>query len=56
MEIPEKIIIADPTKVVVSGIVLKKSHPNKTAHTIFTYENGCRRLAGAIANALISVE
>ena len=53
---PENIIIAEPIKVVISGMVLKKSHPNKTAQTIFKYENGCRRLAGAIANALISVE
>ena len=49
-------MIAEPIKVVIAGISLKNSHPNRTAHTMLTYENGCRRLAGAIVNAFIRVE
>ena len=49
-------MMAEPIKVVVAGISLKNSHPNRTAHTILAYENGCRRLAGAIVRAFISVE
>ena len=49
-------MIAEPIKVVIAGILLKNSHPNRTAHTMLTDENGCRRLAGAIVNAFIRVE
>ena len=54
--IPERMIIPEPTRVVNAGMSLKNIHPNATAHTILTYENGCKRLAGAILSALIKVE
>ena len=49
-------MMPEPIRVVSAGISLKNIHPNATAHTILTYENGCKMLAGEIVNALIKVE